>query len=113
MSTRCAIGMKRENGEVAAIYCHNDEMAMGAYLALQAAGEAGKIMIFSCDGQNDVIDEIVNGNITQTAVYSTCAPDAMILAKKIVEGESYDKLVVPESVVINADNAAEMVGTGY
>lgn len=44
---------------------------MGAYLALQAAGEAGKIMIFSCDGQNDVIDEIVNGNITQTAVYST------------------------------------------
>lgn len=39
-------------------------------------------MIFSCDGQNDVIDEIVNGNITQTAVYSTCAPDAMILAKK-------------------------------
>ena len=24
MSTRCAIGMKRENGEVAAIYCHND-----------------------------------------------------------------------------------------
>lgn len=37
----------------------------------------------------------------------------MILAKKIVEGESYDKLVVPESVVINADNAAEMVGTGY
>ena len=24
MSIRCAIGMKRENGEVAAIYCHND-----------------------------------------------------------------------------------------
>lgn len=104
---------KYDPSEITAIYCHNDEMAMGAYLALQAAGEAGKIMIFSCDGQNDVIDKIVNGNITQTAVYSTCAPDAMILAKKIVEGESYDKLVVPESVVINADNAAEMVGTGY
>ena len=24
MSTRCAIGMKREDGEVAAIYCHNE-----------------------------------------------------------------------------------------
>lgn len=99
--------------EITAFYCHNDEIAMGVYQAMEAAGCLGQCYILSCDGQNDVIDCIVNGYITQTAVYSTCAPDAMILAKTILEGGQYDTVVVPESAVINASNAAEMVGTGY
>lgn len=104
---------KYDPSEITAIYCHNDEMAMGAYLALDAAGCLGEIYILSCDGQNDVIDAIVEGNITQTAVYSTCAPEAMILAKTILEGGAYDQRVIPESVVINSSNAEEYVGTGY
>jgi len=105
---------KYSEGEIDAVYAHNDEMAWGALLAIEAAGRQDEgIVIVSIDGQNDVIELVKEGRIAQTGYYSTCAPDAMQLAKKILLGESYEELIVPEAAAINADNVDEWLGKGY
>ena len=54
--------------EATVIYAHNDEMAMGAIAALEAAGKVpGKdVMIISIDGTKDAINAILEGKMGAT-----------------------------------------------
>ena len=53
------------NPEITAIYAHNDEMALGAVAALQAAGYApGDVAIITIDGTQGAVQGIVDGWIS-------------------------------------------------
>ena len=50
------------NPEITAIYAHNDEMALGAVAALQAAGYApGDVAIITIDGTQGAVQGIIDG----------------------------------------------------
>ena len=53
------------NPEIDAIYAHNDEMALGAVAALQAAGYApGDVKIITIDGTQGAVQGIIDGWIS-------------------------------------------------
>lgn len=99
-------------GEVNAIYAHNDEMALGAQLALEQAGLAEGVSILSIDAQNDAIQAVADGKMIATFTYPTGAPQAIISAVAAAKGEKLEENIVLESERIDASNAKDFIGKG-
>jgi ribose transport system substrate-binding protein len=102
-----------KSGEVTAVYAHNDEMALGARLALEQAGVADKVTIVSIDGQNEAIQAVADGKLTATFTYPYGVPEAMEAAYKAAKGEAIEKSIVLKSQPIDQDNAKDFIGTGF
>jgi ribose transport system substrate-binding protein len=56
------------HGDINAVFCGNDAMAMGAYQALVSAGKEKNVKVFGFDGAEDVIHAIADGKITATGM---------------------------------------------
>lgn len=100
-------------GEIQAVFAHNDEEALGAAKAIEAAGRSKEIVIVGADGQNEGIEAIKEGKMIQTVVYPYCAPEAIQYAYKIAKGETLDKEIVLENKAINTENVDEWIGKGF
>ena len=99
-------------GEIQAVFAHNDEMALGALKAIEAAGRKD-ILIVSADGQNEGIDAVKAGKLIQTVTYPFCAPEAIQYAYKLAKGEKLDEEIVLENKAINLENVDQWVGKGF
>lgn len=55
-----------EHPEIKAILCANDNMALGAYAALRAAGKDGAVLLIGYDGISAVTDLVREGKIVAT-----------------------------------------------
>lgn len=55
-------------GDISAVFCGNDAMAMGAYQALVSAGKEKQVKVFGFDGADDVINAIAEGRIAATGM---------------------------------------------
>jgi len=53
--------------DLAAVFCENDQMALGAAAAIDEAGLTGKILVFGFDGNDDAVDAIKEGKMHGTA----------------------------------------------
>lgn len=102
-----------KSGEVTAVYAHNDEMALGARLALEQAGVADKVTIVSIDGQNEAIQAVADGKLAATFTYPFCAPEGVKAAYDAATGKSVDKKIVLKSVKIDSTNAKDYIGKGF
>lgn len=102
-----------KSGEVTAVYAHNDEMALGARLALEQAGVADKVTIVSIDGQNEAIQAVADKKLTATFTYPYGVPEAIEAAYKAAKGEAIEKSLVLKSQRIDQDNAKDFIGTGF
>lgn len=100
-------------GEIQAVYAHNDEMALGAIKAIEAAGRSKEIVVVSADGQNEGIEAIKAGKMLQTVTYPFCAPEAVQYAYKLAKGENLDKEIVLPNKPINVENVDEWIGKGF
>ncbi|QDV42845.1 D-ribose-binding periplasmic protein precursor [Stieleria neptunia] len=58
----------QSHGDLNAVFCGNDAMAMGAYQALLAADKADQVKVFGYDGSEDVIKSISEGKIAATVM---------------------------------------------
>lgn len=58
----------QSHGNLDAVFCGNDAMAMGAYQALLGAGLAEKVKVFGYDGAEDVVRSIEEGKIAATVM---------------------------------------------
>ncbi|GEN52700.1 ribose ABC transporter substrate-binding protein RbsB [Halobacillus faecis] len=52
------------NPDIEAVFAHNDEMALGAYQAIQSSGR--DVLVVGFDGNDDAISSIQNGNLSAT-----------------------------------------------
>jgi ribose transport system substrate-binding protein len=55
-------------GDIDAVVCGNDAMAMGAYKALEAAGKNDEVKVYGFDGADDVVELIKQGKIAATGM---------------------------------------------
>jgi ribose transport system substrate-binding protein len=92
------------------VYAHNDEMAIGARLAWDAANPSGGTapIFVGIDGcQQEVVDMIRAGKLDATFKYPTPGAAGIDLAAKILKGEkpTEKKIVLPTEIVTkeNAD----------
>lgn len=89
-----------------AVYAHNDEMAIGAFMAMQAANTPKKIIIGIDGCQKEVVDMIKAGKLDATFTYPQPGPKGIELADDIIKGKMpADKKYLLETEMVTKDNA--------
>ena len=76
-----------KDGEIQLVYAHNDDMALGAVTALEAANRQKGVMVVGIDGENAAYDAIKAGKMVATFTYHFVAPEGVQYGYKIAKGE--------------------------
>lgn len=100
----------KNNSDVVAIMCGNDQCALGALVAANTVG-ANELIIYGIDGSPDVKKEIAKGSsqIVGSVGQSTenMALEAANVALMIMAEEKVEKITYIETFMINKDNVKE------
>ena len=102
--------------EATAIFAHNDEMALGAIAALEAAGKKpGKdVLVVSIDGEKDALQAIVDGKMYSTVECNPkFGPKAFSTAIAYAAGEKIPPITTNVDRFYDAKNAAESMSDSY
>jgi ribose transport system substrate-binding protein len=100
-------------GEIQLVYAHNDDMALGAVTALEAAGRLNEVKVVGIDGENAAYDAIKGGKMVATFTYHFVAPEGIQYGYKIAKGEQLDKEIVLPTHQVDATNVEEWIGKGF
>ncbi len=88
------------NPDVKAVFAHNDEMALGAYQAIQSSGR--DVLVVGFDGNDDALNSIKKGNLSATVAQQ---PDeigklAVQAGADVLQGKKVEELIpVPLKLV--------------
>lgn len=102
--------------DATAIYAHNDEMALGAIAALQAAGKVpGKdVMVVSVDGERDGLQAIIDGTLGATCECSPrFGPIAFATAMRYAQGDKIPPQIINKDRFFDAENARENLASAF
>jgi ribose transport system substrate-binding protein len=102
--------------DVNIVYAHNDEMAIGAIQALEAAGKVPgqDVLVVSIDGTRDALQAIIDGKMGVTVESSPFfGPLACETMKRYAAGETIEPWVKVEDRIFTAENAAEHIDEAY
>jgi len=91
-----------------AVLCTNDEMALGAVEALDAAHRLGKIMVSGFDANNDALKAVMDGRMVVTMDQNPQkqAGDAVQALLDYINGKKVPKRIVTPGVVVTKENIA-------
>ena len=104
------------NPSATAFYAHNDEMAIGAIAAIEAAGKAaGKdIIVVSVDGSRDALQAIIAGKMGATV---ECNPKFGLKAFETLDryarGDAIEPWVINEDRFFDKSNAQQLIADSY
>lgn len=102
--------------DVTAVYAHNDEMAIGAIAALEAAGKVpGKdVIIVSIDGSKDALQAIIDGKLGATVECNPrFGPKAFDVLEQYANGEQIPAKIINPDNFYDSSNAAAEIGKAY
>jgi ribose transport system substrate-binding protein len=98
------------------VYAHNDEMAIGAISAIEAAGKTpGKdIMVLSIDGGKEAVQLVVDGKINAVVECNPrFGPKAFETMARYAAGEKIEDWVKNVDKFYDASNAKDEVANAY
>jgi ABC-type sugar transport system substrate-binding protein len=98
------------------IYAHNDEMAMGAISAIEAAGKVpGKdILVLSIDGGKEAVQAVVDGKINAVVECNPrFGPKAYETMQRYAKGEAIEPWVINVDKFYDPSNAAAELESAY
>lgn len=74
--------------EIDGIFCHNDEMALGALRAIEAAGRLSAIKIVGFDATDDAVKSVKDGKMVATVAQKprVMGSTAVATAKQVLDG---------------------------
>ncbi|MFC4173713.1 MULTISPECIES: ABC transporter substrate-binding protein [Microvirga] len=102
--------------DATAIYAHNDEMAIGAISALEAAGKkpGQDVTIVSIDGTRDALQAIIDGKMLATVESNPrFGPKAFETMARYAKGEQIEPWVVVPDRFFDKSNAKQLIGEAY
>lgn len=93
----------------------NDDMAFGAYRAIESAGKAGKIKVYGSTAVPIGMQAIYDGKMEFTNLKSqaSIAVQSLDLTLKILNGEKVQKVNLIEPVVITKENVTTLKDPGF
>ncbi len=106
--------LKSYGKDIDVLFSQNDDMALGAIQAIEAAGlQPGKdIIIVGCDAVKGMFQAMIDGKANCTIECNPLQGDIFFeTAKKILAGEPVEKSVYVEEGVYPAETAAEVFPT--
>jgi ABC-type sugar transport system substrate-binding protein len=98
------------------IYAHNDEMAMGAIAALEAAGKkpCTDVIVLSIDGGKEAVQAVVDGKINAVVECNPrFGPKAFETMAKYAKGEKIEAWVKNDDKFYDPSNAAAELANAY
>jgi ribose transport system substrate-binding protein len=98
------------------IYAHNDEMAIGAIAAIEAAGKVpGKdILVLSIDGGKEAVQAVVDGKIAAVVECNPrFGPKAFETMMRYAKGEQIEPWVINEDKFYDSSNAKDELANAY
>ncbi|KAA2236282.1 ABC transporter substrate-binding protein [Salinarimonas soli] len=104
------------NPTATAIYAHNDEMAIGAIAALEAAGKkpGTDVTIVSIDGTRDALQAIIDGKMGATVECSPFfGPIAFDTLVRFGGGETIPPKIINQDRFFDRANAKQFVAEAY
>ncbi len=104
--------LSKYNNDIQAVFANNDQMAIGAAQAIEAAGLTGKILVYGADGTQEALDYIQEGKMTGTyavdsrLIGTTAAEFVLYAVASGVNGGELPTtpLISPIKTLITADN---------
>ena len=95
--------------QINAVFCQNDEMALGALNALVQAGKKDNVLVFGVDAIYDALKSVKDGKMDAT-VYQDCkgqAEGSIEAAYKLAKGESVEKEILIPFILVTSENVDE------
>ena len=85
--------------DLAAVFCENDQMALGAAAAIDEQGKTGSILVYGFDGNDDALAAIKEGKMGGTVAQDPYGMGELgvELAYKLVNGETLEPDEVDEN----------------
>ncbi|MBV9520937.1 MAG: ABC transporter substrate-binding protein [Hyphomicrobiales bacterium] len=102
--------------ETTAVYAHNDEMALGAIAALEAAGKVpGKdVIVVSIDGEKDAVQAIIDGKLAATCECNPrFGPRAFSTMKQYAAGDSLPPYIKNGDSFYDSTNAKDVLSSAF
>ena len=93
------------DGELKGVFCHNDEMALGAVEAIAGAGK--DILVVGFDATDDAVAAIKEGRMAATIAQQPAliGSTAVENAVNLINGEGFAKSIPVEVTLVTKDNA--------
>lgn len=101
--------LKSNSNDVQLVFAQNDEMGLGAALAVEEAGlkPGTDVKIITIDGTKAALEALAAGRLSFVAEYNPLFGDVAVdVVKSAVAGESVEKNIVVESVTFDSPEAA-------
>lgn len=97
------------NPDVKAVFCANDNMALGAVEALKAAEKLADVIVVGFDANPDAAASILAGEMTATIAQSSynMGRFGVVYALQAVQGNTIPELIDTGTTLVTADNAAD------
>jgi galactofuranose transport system substrate-binding protein len=102
--------------DVNVVYAHNDEMAIGAIAALEAAGKVPgqDVLVLSIDGGKEIVQLIIDGKVNYVVECNPrFGPKAFDTMEAYANGETIAPSLINEDRDYTAETAAEGLASAY
>jgi inositol transport system substrate-binding protein len=95
--------------KIDAVFAHNDEMAMGALIALEQAKLSDKVVLSSVDAISDALAAVKEGRLDATVFQDAEAQGrtAVDVALKIIRKQDYDKQTMIPFHLVTKENVSQ------
>ena len=105
----------QQHSDINAIYAHNDEMALGAVAALQAAGyEPGDVKIITIDGTQGAVQGVVDGWISGVIESNPrFGPLAFQALEDFYDGDGVTEVTIISDKEYTEENAEAELSNAY
>jgi inositol transport system substrate-binding protein len=103
--------MQSYGDRINAVFAHNDEMAMGALLALEQAGKKSKTIVVGVDAIADALQAIRGGRLDATVFQDAAGQGsaAVETAVKIIRSQPFEKQVMIPFQLVTRENVGQFV----
>ncbi len=103
--------MLQKYPELNTIVCYGDAAAVEAMEAVKAAGlNSEKFGIFACDGTEQALAGIANGDVMRgTVVFAAIAPAMIEYSERVLNGEKFPDMIAFETTKVTGENVSEFI----
>ncbi|MGK9146400.1 ABC transporter substrate-binding protein [Plantibacter flavus] len=102
--------LKANNNDVQLVFAQNDEMGLGAALAVEEAGlkPGTDVKIITIDGTKSALEALAAGRLSFVAEYNPLfGEDAVDVVNKALAGEKVESSIVVDSTTFDSPEAAQ------
>lgn len=99
------------NPDIVGLFAHNDEMALGAIQAIEAAGKSDQITVVGFDAVDDALQAVKDGRMAGTVAQQPALMGSLGVesAVKLVNGEELPEYVPVDLKMVTPENVDEFL----